>query len=42
MHRVAITGLGCISALGHDAGSHWQSAREGKSGIAEKAARPKQ
>lgn len=34
MHRVAITGLGCISALGHDANSHWLSAREGKSGIA--------
>lgn len=34
MHRVAITGLGCISALGHETASHWRSAREGKSGIA--------
>ena len=33
MHRVAITGLGCISALGHDAKSHWRAAAEGISGI---------
>ncbi|MEM7442035.1 MAG: beta-ketoacyl-[acyl-carrier-protein] synthase family protein [Pseudomonadota bacterium] len=33
MHRVAITGLGCISALGHDADSHWSAARDGVSGI---------
>ncbi|MEQ9814864.1 MAG: beta-ketoacyl-[acyl-carrier-protein] synthase family protein [Azospirillaceae bacterium] len=35
MHRVAITGLGCISALGHSAAEHWQAARDGRSGIGE-------
>ena len=33
MHRVAITGLGCISALGPDAESHWAAGRDGRSGI---------
>ena len=33
MHRVAITGLGCISALGPDAESHWAACRDGRSGI---------
>ena len=34
MHRVAITGLGCISALGHTADEHWQTARDGVCRIA--------
>ncbi len=33
MHRVAITGLGCVSALGPTATAHWQAAREGRCGI---------
>src|SRR5437868_12715160 len=33
MRRVAITGLGAISALGHDVSSFWQALREGRSGI---------
>ncbi len=33
MRRVAITGVGCISALGHDAGSFWSCLKEGRSGI---------
>lgn len=33
MHRVAITGMGAISALGHDAGSTWAAMREGRAGI---------
>jgi nodulation protein E len=32
--RVVITGMGAISALGHDAPSHWNALREGCSGIA--------
>ncbi len=35
MHRVAITGLGCVSALGHDVASTWEGLRNGKSGIGE-------
>ncbi len=34
MHRVAITGLGCISALGHDVASTWLGLSKGQSGIA--------
>jgi nodulation protein E len=33
MRRVAITGMGCISALGHDASTSWQAMREGRSAI---------
>jgi nodulation protein E len=33
MRRVAITGMGSISALGHDAGAQWKAMREGRSGI---------
>src|ERR1051326_130757 len=33
-HRVAITGLGIISALGNNLGEAWESMRSGKSGIA--------
>lgn len=35
MHRVAITGLGCISALGHSVADFWQAVVDGRSGIAE-------
>jgi nodulation protein E len=34
MHRVVITGYGCISALGHRAEDSWQAMRDGRSGIA--------
>lgn len=34
MRRVVITGMGAISALGHDAEQTWQAMREGRSGIA--------
>ena len=33
--RVAVTGIGCICALGHDAASVWREAAAGRSGIAE-------
>jgi nodulation protein E len=33
MRRVAITGMGSISALGHDAGAQWRALCEGISGI---------
>jgi nodulation protein E len=33
MRRVVVTGMGAISALGHDARSTWQAMREGRSGI---------
>ena len=33
MRRVVITGMGAISALGHDAASTWNGMREGRSGI---------
>ncbi|HSE12220.1 MAG TPA: beta-ketoacyl synthase N-terminal-like domain-containing protein, partial [Rudaea sp.] len=33
MRRVAITGMGAICALGHDAKSTWSAMREGRSGI---------
>ena len=33
MRRVVITGMGCISALGHTAAAHWLAMREGRSGI---------
>ncbi|MBC6416427.1 MAG: beta-ketoacyl-[acyl-carrier-protein] synthase family protein [Rhodospirillales bacterium] len=33
MHRVAITGLGCISALGLDVASTWAGLKAGRSGI---------
>lgn len=34
MRRVAITGIGVISAIGHNAGSFWQALAAGRSGIA--------
>jgi nodulation protein E len=34
MRRVAVTGLGVISALGRDSGEFWQSLQAGRSGIA--------
>jgi nodulation protein E len=34
MYRVAVTGLGCISALGHTAEAHWRTARDGDCRIA--------
>ncbi|HST28148.1 MAG TPA: beta-ketoacyl synthase N-terminal-like domain-containing protein, partial [Rudaea sp.] len=34
MRRVAITGMGAICALGHDARSTWAAMREGRGGIA--------
>jgi nodulation protein E len=34
MHRVVITGVGCVSALGLTAPAHIQATREGKSGLA--------
>jgi nodulation protein E len=34
MRRIAITGLGAVSALGHTAAANWEAAREGRSGIA--------
>ena len=33
MRRVAITGMGAVTALGHDAASTWAAMREGRSGI---------
>jgi len=33
MRRVAITGMGSINALGHNAPASWQAMREGRSGI---------
>ncbi|NBC13324.1 MAG: beta-ACP synthase, partial [Gammaproteobacteria bacterium] len=33
MHRVAITGLGCISSLGHTAAATWQALAAGTCGI---------
>ena len=33
MRRVVITGLGCVSALGHDAETHWRAARDARCGI---------
>lgn len=33
MHRVVVTGHGCISALGHGAETCWQAMRDGRSGI---------
>ncbi len=33
MHRVAITGLGCVSALGLDVASTWEGLSNGRSGI---------
>lgn len=35
MARIVITGLGQISALGHDVASFWRAIAEGKTGIAE-------
>jgi nodulation protein E len=32
-HRVAVTGLGVISAIGHNSGEFWQSLQLGRSGI---------
>jgi len=40
MHRVAITGLGCISALGNDVASFWSALKAGRSGIGPVAAVP--
>ena len=34
MHRVVITGVGCVSALGLTASAHIQATREGTSGLA--------
>ena len=34
MRRVVVTGMGAISALGHDAASTWDGMRAGRSGIA--------
>ena len=34
MHRVAITGIGVVSALGQTTSDFWRSLREGRSGIA--------
>lgn len=34
-HRVAVTGLGLVSALGHDVDSNWQRLLAGQSGLAE-------
>jgi nodulation protein E len=34
LRRVAITGLGAISALGHDVQQNWEAVRSGRSGIA--------
>src|SRR5579859_4624857 len=31
--RVVITGMGSITALGHDSTQHWQAMREGRGGI---------
>ena len=33
MRRVVITGMGAISALGHDSAGSWQAMREARSGI---------
>src|ERR1700709_2114219 len=33
MRRVVITGMGSISALGHDAATQWNAMREGRAGI---------
>ena len=38
MRRVVVTGMGSISALGHDAPACWNAMREGRSGIAAIAA----
>ena len=38
MRRVVVTGMGSISALGHDAPACWSAMREGRSGIAAIAA----
>ncbi len=35
MHRVVITGIGCLSSLGLTASAHIRASREGKSGVAE-------
>ena len=32
-HRVVITGLGCVSAIGNDVGDFWRSLRDGRCGI---------
>ena len=33
MHRVVVTGFGCISAAGHSPADHWAACRDGRSGI---------
>jgi nodulation protein E len=35
MHRVAITGLGCVSALGLDVAANWESLAAGRPGLGE-------
>ena len=40
MHRVAITGLGCVAALGNDVASFWSGLKDGRSGIAPTTAAP--
>ncbi len=40
MKKVVVTGLGCISALGHDVASNWQAMREGQCGIGPLALEP--
>ncbi len=32
-HRVVVTGLGCVSAIGNDVGDFWRSLRDGRCGI---------
>ncbi|MEQ9121251.1 MAG: beta-ketoacyl synthase N-terminal-like domain-containing protein, partial [Alphaproteobacteria bacterium] len=34
MRRVAITGIGCVSSLGHDVPTFLEATREGRSGVA--------
>ena len=34
MRRVAITGIGCVSSIGHDAASFIQATQEGRTGVA--------
>ncbi len=38
--KVVVTGLGCISALGHNVPTNWKAMCEGQSGIAPLALKP--
>jgi nodulation protein E len=40
MHRVAITGLGCVAAPGNDVPAFWNALKQGRSGIGPVAAVP--